>query len=179
LFREMLVGSVTTSLVSLADLPVLIVKELNAKLDINTILVAYDGSKFSKKALELALEISKAMGSKVVAAKVFEPIELAGIYSSHEEETDENLMNKLDKLRDIENEFTDEINAAAKEKDVDVEIAILQGNAVESIIRCARECDADMIAVGTKGHGKLEAMLLGSVTQGIMNMSIIPVLVVK
>ena len=36
-----------------------------------------------------------------------------------------------------------------------------------------------MIVTGTKGHGALEEMLMGSVTRNLVSLSHIPVLVVK
>ena len=42
----------------------------------------------------------------------------------------------------------------------------------------AHESDADLIVVGTRGHGRVAGMLLGSVTQRLLHVAPCPVLAV-
>ncbi len=53
------------------------------------------------------------------------------------------------------------------------------GNPAEEIVRIAKEENADMIAVGTRGRSKIKTILLGSVAESVVRLSEIPVLVVK
>ena len=68
---------------------------------------------------------------------------------------------------------------AGKRKGIEVKTEILSGNVAAAIIDYAGQNGADMIVAGTKGHGALAELLMGSVTRNLVSLSHIPVLVVK
>lgn len=53
------------------------------------------------------------------------------------------------------------------------------GDPAHEICKYASEWHADLIAMGTKGHGALAAVLLGSVAQKVIATSAIPVLLLQ
>ena len=53
------------------------------------------------------------------------------------------------------------------------------GNPIEEILRTARRAPADLVVLGAKGHSGLSIMLLGSVSQGVVQHSTLPVLLVR
>ncbi len=53
------------------------------------------------------------------------------------------------------------------------------GDPAHEIVKYAGEWNADLIAIGTKGHGALAAVLLGSVAQKVIATSAIPVLLLQ
>ncbi len=53
------------------------------------------------------------------------------------------------------------------------------GNPVQEILRASRRPRADLIVLGAKGHSNLGLMMLGSVSQGVVQHSTVPVLVVR
>jgi len=58
-------------------------------------------------------------------------------------------------------------------------IAILtQGSTVETILKEAKNLKADMIILGSHGHGAVYDLLVGGVTEGVLRKSECPVLVV-
>ena len=73
----------------------------------------------------------------------------------------------------------DEAVSIGKSRGVTVTGESLHGNIAEQIISYAREHGFDLIVVGTKGHGVLEELLMGSVTRNLISLAHIPVLVVK
>ncbi len=53
------------------------------------------------------------------------------------------------------------------------------GNAIEEVLRASRTTRRDLIVIGAKGHSNLELILLGSVSQGVVQHSRNPVLIVR
>mgnify|MGYP001562104221 FL=1 len=56
---------------------------------------------------------------------------------------------------------------------------ILVGDPAETIVRFATEKHCDQIVLGPRGQGTLKELLLGSVVNKVMQLSTIPVLLVK
>jgi nucleotide-binding universal stress UspA family protein len=53
------------------------------------------------------------------------------------------------------------------------------GDPAEVIITAARDREADLIVVGSRGHGRLVGLLLGSVAQKVVSLAHCPVVVVR
>jgi nucleotide-binding universal stress UspA family protein len=69
----------------------------------------------------------------------------------------------------------------ARKEGVDASFTILPGLAhgtAHAIADRARELDADVIVAGTRGHGVVAGLLLGSVTQRLQHVAPCPVLVI-
>jgi nucleotide-binding universal stress UspA family protein len=62
---------------------------------------------------------------------------------------------------------------------VQVEAVARWGNPIEEILRLARTLPADLIVMGAKGHSNLGLLLLGSVSQGVVQHSTRPVLIAR
>lgn len=57
--------------------------------------------------------------------------------------------------------------------------AVLQGRPADAIVSEALRWDADLIVVGSRGHGSLATILLGSVSEEVVDHSPVPVLVAR
>ena len=53
------------------------------------------------------------------------------------------------------------------------------GNAIQEVLRLSRSLRTDLVVIGAKGHSNLELILLGSVSQGVVQHSPKPVLIVR
>ena len=60
-----------------------------------------------------------------------------------------------------------------------VEAKVVEGSSGQMIVHIADEVDADVIVVGSHGHGFLSRVLIGSVSEYVVRHSVRPVLVVR
>ena len=139
------------------------------------ILVAYDGSPHSKEALDWAIDLSLLSQAQIVAVKVFEGNQLF----MAAETGGAKFLETLEEMRCEDRRLMEEAAAIGLSKGVTVTGEILQGNIAAEIIAYANQNNVDMIVTGTKGHGALAELLMGSVTRNLISLAHIPVLVVK
>ena len=68
----------------------------------------------------------------------------------------------------------------SKQHGVEPETVFLKGNDVASIvIDYSEKNNFDAIVIGSRGHGKVKTVLLGSVSHNVLHNSKIPVLIIK
>jgi nucleotide-binding universal stress UspA family protein len=62
---------------------------------------------------------------------------------------------------------------------LNVEAIVLRGRPATAIVDQARGMQADLVVVGSRGHGMIESMLLGSVSAEVIDHASAPVLVAR
>ena len=143
------------------------------------ILIPTDGSELSQKAALQGVALAKSVGAKVTgffAAPPATPV----IYRN-------NLPVGLAQPREhkamIEQtaaKHLDFIGRAAKKARVPFEgVHVTDDYPADAILRIAKKKKCDAIVMATHGEGGLRGMLIGSVTQKVLNQSKIPVLVLR
>ena len=78
-----------------------------------------------------------------------------------------------------ERSVLDDAVALSIESGVGVQTKLLEGDVVDEIVAFADVVDADLIVLGSRGHGALASAALGSVSQGVLHEARRPVLVVR
>ena len=135
------------------------------------ILVAIDGSQGSQHALTKAIELAQVTRASLVALAVEGPLPA---YAA--------TIGEVDEVKRQKDSFFAKVAAAAQDQaqtaDVDLEVEIRPGHAAELITRYARECEADLVVVGHKGHF-LNDYLLGSTADRVAHHAHCPVMIVK
>jgi nucleotide-binding universal stress UspA family protein len=139
----------------------------------NTILIAVDGSPASREAIEFGVELAEYEGAEVVFVHVVPSYDLIpmngfGLAGAMPHET-----TAYDK------EMLVEAEAVAEHRGVRARGKILHGDTSDEIVTYADNLDADMIVVGSRGHGLLASTLLGSVSRSVLGESKRPVVVVR
>jgi len=57
-------------------------------------------------------------------------------------------------------------------------IELAEGSPLQALIDYVRQVSADLLIVGSHGHGLVASLLLGSVAEGVVRKALVPVLVV-
>lgn len=67
----------------------------------------------------------------------------------------------------------------AGERAVSVEPVLLSGDPAEALLRYAAECDRPMLVVGRRGRGRLQGLLMGSVSDKTVRLAKCPLMVIN
>lgn len=137
------------------------------------ILLAYDGSDQSERAMKHAKKISETFGAKLEVVHVYPyPVFSMGeafvpvpqLYEKNMNEYTEHI------VKEIESQISDINNA---------KVTMLQGPPAKTIVEYADDIDCDLIVIGSRGLGGFKELVLGSVSHNVVQHAEVPVLVVK
>lgn len=138
------------------------------------ILLAADGSSYTKKALAFLVtnhEIAGGQGEVVVVnvqpampPRVKSMVGASAVQDYHREEA-EKVLRPIEKF--------------LQRHDITFESRWAVGNPGVEIVKAAKKEKAQMIVMGTHGHGILGRAILGSVAQNVLTQIELPVLLVK
>ena len=142
------------------------------------ILLAIDGSAASAMAKDLVDRIDWPPATVIrVAAALEHGSHLAGLRGRESPEADPrgietSLVRRLD----------DALDTAVRDLGHDgrsVERILLRGRAASAVVQEARDFEADLVVMGSRGHGRMNTMLLGSVSAEVVDHAPCPVLVAR
>jgi nucleotide-binding universal stress UspA family protein len=143
------------------------------------LLIAYDGSEASEKAIDMTLKCSSEEDEitilTVIPASLVEStftnmllptIDLSAVVQSgsFKEKAMENIST-------VAKEIEDKVNK--------VDVVVEAGDPADEILMTAKKLDSDIIIIGYKGYGKEGRFLLGSVTDKVVRHASRSVLVVR
>lgn len=139
-----------------------------------TIVVGIDGSDGSKQALRWAIEEARVHGARVTALHAWEPPAPVPEVAP---------MPAIDLV-----DFVGEFRGAAEKRVADmveevvggdtsvtVEPVAVEGSPAEALIEATR--NADLVVVGSRGHGGFTSLLLGSVSHQVAQHASCPVVI--
>lgn len=139
------------------------------------ILVPTDGSEGSIHAAQLAVDMLR--GGPGTMALLF-VVDAAVLKELHRfgERTEEEVESEL---RDHGRRYLDMLRAEAEAAGVGADTFLREGDPFAEIVALARDLGADLIVMGHVGQRGTRRVLLGSVTQRVLDFAHCPVLVVK
>jgi nucleotide-binding universal stress UspA family protein len=146
-------------------------------MDIKKILWASDGSEESEEALKYVGLFASRYGSEVVGLSVIQPVDLSGL------EVPSEIKNELFSVQStLEKREYERVNKALEQiepREIKRDIRIETGVPHEEILRVADEENVDLIAMGKRGLGLKDRILLGSNTNKVLRATKVPVLAVR
>ena len=141
------------------------------------ILVPVDDSETCVAAMK---EVSRLACDQHATVRLVHVIDLAQFAWSANEFLD--VPQLQDALRRAGQKTLDKQTARMKEAGITSEAELLEawgGNLAKAIVEDADRWQADLIVMGTHGYGGLTHLLLGSVAEGVMHHTSVPVLLVR
>lgn len=171
--KRLLMGSVTSEVILKAPCDVLVVKRpcSDCTGSYRSILVPFDGSEYSSKAMARAVELARTESADLTVLYVIpryeEMVEFyrsEGIRQSMRAEG-EKVVAQAKKIADAAN--------------VPVTAEIREGHAADEIVAAAAANGNDLIAMGTYGWKGVSKAIMGSTTNRVISNAGCPILVVK
>jgi nucleotide-binding universal stress UspA family protein len=137
---------------------------------LKNIVLAFDGSEYSNRALQYAKAFAGRFEATLWLVHVFtHTSDLLG-YEDYEK--------FYSKRKAGGQALLDEALQELSNTRLDVREKLQEGPEAESILNIAKNCQADLIVMGTRGHGTLKGLLVGSVSRKVIHHSSCPVMVV-
>jgi nucleotide-binding universal stress UspA family protein len=135
------------------------------------ILLATDGSPDAGQALVYARDLALRDNARVIVVHAFESVPT---YLGDPVEG-----RVLGRHVAAGEEVANDAAAKLREAGVDPVVAVLEGPPADAILNVAGVRECDLIVMGSRGHGALASLILGSVSQRVLARARVPVLVVK
>ena len=137
------------------------------------ILIATDGSDYTKNAVDHGIDLAKNTGAKLLTIYV---VDTAAFASIPMDAAWESMYELLRQEGDVAMKYVAE---KAEKEGVEVEENIIEGHPADEIIKYSEKNSISLIVLGTLGKSGLDRFLLGSVAEKVVRNSKIPVLVVR
>ncbi|CCH32888.1 universal stress protein [Actinosynnema sp. NPDC047251] len=169
-FTGLLVGSVAVAVAAHAKCPVVVVR--GEVRDHGAVVVGVDGSPASEEAVGFAFEEASTRNAPLTAVLAWNDFLIDTPYGSR-------LTVDWTQVEDAERRVLAERLAGWQEKypDVRVDRVVLRDRPVRALLNLAQT--AQLLVVGSRGHGGFTGMLLGSTSQALVYHAPCPVAVVR
>jgi nucleotide-binding universal stress UspA family protein len=139
------------------------------------LLIPVDGSKSSIKAARFGLRLAGHENCEVIAVHVIDEENAADLALYSDRPVEE----ILERMRRSGESYIEEIQEIARRHRVRFASEVLVGIPHRALLALTAEREADLIVMGTVGRKGPRRVLIGSVTERLIEQSPVPVLVVK
>ena len=135
------------------------------------ILLATDGSPDAEQALVYARDLALRDGAQVIVVHAFQPV--PGYVRAPWR--DEVTAHHVHAGQGVADNTAQSLKGAG----IDVVVEVLEGPPADAILKVADVRDCDLIVMGSRGHGTLASLLLGSVSHRVLGHTRVPVMIVR
>lgn len=136
------------------------------------ILVAYDGSEGSRKALDKAIKLAQLYKTELTAAWIQSKL-------PHYPETISEVKQEQNGALAFANKLKDEIHHLSKKANYPIRFVHQQGHTTKTIVTIAEKEHFNLVIVGSTGHSNIWGRLLGHTADMISENAHCDVLIVK
>jgi len=142
-------------------------------------LIAYDGSEASKKAIEMVLKCSNSDDEITLLTVVPAELSESSFTKMLLPTIDLSKIVKSGSFKDKAKDTLSNVIKGLEDKVAKIDVEVEDGDPADEILITAKKVQADIIVLGYKGYGKEGRFLLGSVTDKVVRHASVSVLVVR
>lgn len=139
------------------------------------IVVGFDGSEASRRALDFAVSRAKILGDSIVIAHVLEWSPYSFLTPS---ELEERHQRRSEELARAEDAIIKPVMKSVEEAGVPVTSVMKYGHIAETLCKIAKEEDAALIFIGRMGDSGFSSRIFGSVAGTLAQVAPVPVTIV-
>lgn len=139
--------------------------------DIKKILIATDGSEFTKEAVTQGLHLAKVLGAEVTALYVIDQTSFVSF------PIDSSIVSVYSLLENEGKRAVEEVKKDGEQLGVKVATIVAEGSPTRKIVEMA--ANMDLVVIGTLGRSALSKLFMGSVAERVTRYAPCPVLVVR
>jgi len=139
--------------------------------EIRKILIATDGSEYTKEAVSTGLHFAKMLGADVTALYVIDQTSFVSF------PIDSSIVSVYSLLENEGKKAVEDVKKEGEALGVKVETVVAEGSPTRKIVETA--ADFDLVVLGTLGRSALSKLFMGSVAERVTRYAPCPVLVVR
>ena len=138
---------------------------------IKKILIATDGSEYTKEAVSQGLHLAKVLGAEVTALYVIDQTSFVSF------PIDSSIVSVYSLLENEGKRAVEEVKKDGEQLGVKVTTIVAEGSPTRKIVEMA--ANMDLVVIGTLGRSALSKLFMGSVAERVTRYAPCPVLVVR
>jgi len=138
---------------------------------IKKILIATDGSEYTKEAVSQGLYLAKVLGAEVTALYVIDQTSFVSF------PIDSSIVSVYSLLENEGKRAVEEVKKDGEQLGVKVATVVAEGSPTRKIVEMA--ASMDLVVIGTLGRSALSKLFMGSVAERVTRYAPCPVLVVR
>jgi nucleotide-binding universal stress UspA family protein len=139
------------------------------------IVLGFDGSDASKRALDFTVTRAQSQGDSILIAHVLEWSPYSFLTPS---EVEERHRRRTEELQRAERAILTPVVKRVEDAGIPVSTVLRYGHIAETLCRIARDEKAAMIVIGRMGHSGFASRLFGSVAATLAQVAPVPVVIV-
>ncbi len=139
--------------------------------EIRKILIATDGSEYTKEAVSTGLHFAKMLGADVTALYVIDQTSFVSF------PIDSSIVSVYSLLENEGKKAVEDVKKEGEALGLKVETMVAEGSPTRKIVETA--ADFDLVVMGTLGRSALSKLFMGSVAERVTRYAPCPVLVVR
>ena len=139
--------------------------------EIKKVLIATDGSEYTKEAVSTGLHLAKILGAEVTALYVIDQTSFVSF------PIDSSIVSVYSLLENEGKRAVEDVKAEGEGMGVKVSTIVAEGSPTRKIVETA--ADFDLVVIGTLGRSALSKLFMGSVAERVTRYAPCPVLVVR